>query len=47
METYYSHPIIVTNRSIEDVFKEIKKWYKQFDLKKHCINEENLSLLQI
>ena len=47
METYYSHPIFIGNRSIEDVFKEIKKWYKQFDLKHHCINEENLSLLQI
>ncbi|VVU95209.1 hypothetical protein CPAV1605_934 [seawater metagenome] len=47
METHYSQPITVENRSINQVFNDIKKWYKQFDLDKHSVNPENRTPLKI
>jgi hypothetical protein len=47
METFYSPPISVENRTIEQVLYDIKKWYSKFDLDKHSINPENRTPLKI
>jgi len=46
-ETFYSNPISVKNKSIDEVMEEIKKWYKNHDMNEVSIDINKISPLKI